>query len=297
MKKRQTVTVNRRFLEILKMLKPDDRLIAYDTIFNSLFDGELIQIKGSDSLEMALACLGPELRRLQTYFDNGKVAKKFKETTQGLFCPHEASETQANSKQNASELKQEAGPIDIYNINSNNNINNNQSNQDYKIINNKLGCINQSNQAEQASTEATCNEELQALADSLGKIIEPLRAEHVELAIRTMDIIEKTAKAGELTIAGEKKSSQVILAQVVGELRRVPADKLADCLQNLYDDIDTRKVNNKFKYALKSLLNLKTRLPAGQASKSNNKSRGFMEHDYTSAELDAVYDSLDEIDM
>ena len=118
---RQTVTLNRRFLELTSELNSEDRLKAYDKILTHLFNDIPIETAGeSESLKIILACLAPELRRAQVVFDNGKISKKLNSTTQASLRPFDASKKQATSEQNSNNRADNSSPYLKYHNNINN---------------------------------------------------------------------------------------------------------------------------------------------------------------------------------
>lgn len=135
--KRQTVTLPRKeFYDKVKDLRPEIKNQVINAILDLFFEEQQIDYNNfEESAQIALALITPDLRRVQSQFDNSRLQKKSKQNSQGLLCPNEAVQNSPNLTNNS----QEDSSIlnnNIYNIYNNKSIN--QSNQENKTTpNNK----------------------------------------------------------------------------------------------------------------------------------------------------------------
>ncbi|MBQ8211237.1 MAG: hypothetical protein IJZ27_01745, partial [Treponema sp.] len=92
--KRQTVTLPKReFYDKVKDLKPEIKNHVIGAILDLFFEEKPIEYENlPENVGLVLACIVPDLRRVQTQFNNGKVQKNSEQTSQGLFCPFEPSQ-------------------------------------------------------------------------------------------------------------------------------------------------------------------------------------------------------------
>ena len=249
--KRQSVTLTRRFLDLTAELNNQDRLTAYDKIFSHLFNEIPIETKGeSDAVRVTLACLAPELRKAQAQYENGVVAKKLTTKSQGLFCPHDGSQQQANNKPEWSQ----SSPI-YNNIINNNNIRNNQTIPNQK---NENYTFEQQNADE--SESHVCNqikksnkEEREFYASVLEENIQ--RIENVELQERVKTLVNKIAHTTTaFRIRNNEVTPEEVLCKMVDIFRTDNVNKIEMRLASVYEDLATReKVSNKFKYLVSSM--------------------------------------------
>ena len=108
MKNRKTITFNADVLLVSEKLKDSDRLVFYDGIFNHFLKGENLPHNNiSETLELAFAYMAPQLRVLQSKFNNGTQKKSIQETKASL-CPNGISESK----------RTEAEGSETYNINN-----------------------------------------------------------------------------------------------------------------------------------------------------------------------------------
>lgn len=279
--KRQSVTLIRRFLDLTTELNNQDRLTVYDKILNHLFNEIPIETKGeSDAVRVTLACLAPELRKAQAQYENGIISKKLATNSQGLLRPHDGSQPQANNKP-------EKGPNDnvIYN-NKNMFLPINQSNH-------------QSSKTQNYTFDAITNGSIEAYAHALEQILKQLQPINAMVSLRIAETLNKLVKSKSIKIKGEEVESVNVLKQIYENIRQVEAKELADVLQQMFDDIDTRKTSNKTKYEIISLYNLQTRLKKQPSKTTQNKSRkkDSWEREYSPEDFEDVYDDLDTCDI
>ena len=86
--KRKTVTISDNVFQTLYRVKDDqERLTCYDTIFKALFTNSPVKMSAlSETVQLAVSCLMPELRKIQGKFKSGKTEKKQKKSSPGAFC-------------------------------------------------------------------------------------------------------------------------------------------------------------------------------------------------------------------
>ena len=275
--KRQSVTLTRRFLDLTAELNNQDRLIAYDKILSHLFNEIPIETKGeSDALRVTLACLGPELRKAQAQYENGVISKKLTTKSQGLFCPNDGSQQQTNNKP-------EKSPND-YNINNNKNMlyTNNQSNH-------------QGDKMQNYTFDAIMNGNIESYAHALEQILKQIQPINAMVSLRTAETLSKIVKSKTIKIKGEEHEPSSVLKQIYETIRQVDAAELVNVLEEMFNDIDTRKVTNKTKYEIMSLFNIYTRIKKKTAKITQNKAsknQGFEQRSKESYNFD-VFENLD----
>ena len=274
---RQSVTLSRRFLELAGELNDKDRLTCYDKILNHLFNEIPIKTQGeSDALRITLACLGPELRKAQTQYENGIISKKLSTNTKGFLCHFDGSQQQANSKP-------EKSPND-YNIYNNKNIlyTNNQSNH-------------QHDKTQDVSFDAITNGNVEMYAHALEKILKQIQTINAMVSLRTAETLSKIVKSESIKIKKEEYAPAQVLKQIYETIRQIEPGGLAELLQELFNDIDARKVTNKTKYEIMSLFHIHTRVKTNK--KTQKKKESFQQHNYTPEQLNSVYTDLDKVEI
>lgn len=279
--KRQSVTLTRRFLDLITELNEADRLIAYDKILNHLFNEIPIETKGdSDAVRVMLACLAPELRKAQAQYDNGKISKKLATSSQGFFCPVDGSQIEASDKRKGASID--------------NNI---------IITNNQVYTNNQSNQGgkkQNYTFDALMDGNIEAYTHALEQILKQLQPINAMIALRTAETLSKIVKVQSIKIKGNDLSPVQILKQIYETVRQVPGEKLAEVLEQLYNDIDTRKITNKSKYEIMSLYNIHTRVTINNSpikQKNYDPWHDHLKHNYTHEQLNSIFDNLDDTDI
>lgn len=73
---RTKLTITANMVKSLNVLKPDDKVIAIDALFNHFFFGEDLFAKDyPDAVNMFLSCCTPEIRLMDSKFNNRKGKK------------------------------------------------------------------------------------------------------------------------------------------------------------------------------------------------------------------------------
>ena len=73
---RKKLTITSNIVKALNVLKPNDKLIAIDALLNHFFFGDnLFSEEYSDAVVMFLACSAPEIRSIESKYENGKQPK------------------------------------------------------------------------------------------------------------------------------------------------------------------------------------------------------------------------------
>ena len=246
--KRQKVTFTRRFLDLTSELNNQDRLNCYDKLFKHLFNGEPIKMKEeSEALKIALACLGPELRKAQAQYENGIISKKLSTNTKGLLCQFDGSQQQANNKPTASQ------PSPFYNSNI---INNNYKNQSIPIQKNEDCAGEQSSsvsQGEICEQKKSNQEEREFYASVLKNNIE--RLENITLQSKMETLVERIAATETaFRIKKEEVLPEKVLCKMVDIFRTDDINKIESRLASVFHDLLNReKVTDKFKYLVSSM--------------------------------------------
>ena len=77
-KKRQSVTLPRKeFYDKVKNLKPEIKNRVIDVILDLFFEEKSIEYENlPENVGLVLACIVPDLKRIQTQYENGKSKKK-----------------------------------------------------------------------------------------------------------------------------------------------------------------------------------------------------------------------------
>ena len=74
---RTKLTITSHIVETLNVLKPADRLLAIDLLFNHFFYGEdLFAKECPDAVSIFLSICAPEIRMLDTKYNNPKGKKR-----------------------------------------------------------------------------------------------------------------------------------------------------------------------------------------------------------------------------
>lgn len=277
--KRQKVTLTRRFLDLTSELNNQDRLNCYDKLFKHLFNGEPIKMKEeSEALKIALACLGPELRKAQAQYENGIISKKLSTNTKGLLCQFDGSQQRADNKP-------EKCPNDniIYN-NKNILYTNNQSNH-------------QHGKMQDVSFDAITNGNVEVYAHALEKILKQIQSINAMVSLRTAETLSKIVKSESIKIKKEEYAPAQVLKQIYETIRQIEPGELAELLQELFNDIDARKVTNKTKYEIMSLFHIHTRIKTNVRKTTQGKKDGFQKHNYTPEQIKSVFTDLDNVDI
>ena len=272
--KRKTLTLSSEFYEKLIHLEPETKHGVLDVVFDFFFAGKSFCYSDfSTDTKTALACIMPDLRRIQTQFDNGKVKKKSKQNSQGLLCPHDASQTKPN-KANASQADSSIYNKDIYNIYNNKQTITNIAAGDPMVI------------------EKLHNE---ILTKTDGLKSTPGAADHQQSIVRFEDLVTRLAHEQAAPIVnGEPVQVDKILDRylnIFAAANNTAALKHLDRIFRLLDEACIeKKITNSYKYLIALFYNQAIIQEHDQEKKTD-----FSQRSYTSEEMNSLFDDLDEI--
>lgn len=248
--KRQTVTLTRRFLDLTNELNESDRLIVYDKILKHLFNEIPIETKDdSDAARITIACLAPELRNAQVRFDNGKIAKKSRQTTQGAVCPFEESKLQANNKQVTS--KNGSDDSSLYN----------NSNNIYNIYNNQITSNQEKNKKEELTqpecqVEKSNQEKRKWFAEVLEQQLERIKEIDEQVHQKMQQVVHAVANESEpYKIKNELVLPETVLEQYLDFFRTENELNIIERLNETIARVEQIKTSNRKRYMIVSLYN------------------------------------------
>lgn len=248
--KRQTVTLTRRFLDLTTELNESDRLIVYDKILKHLFNEIPIETKDdSDAARITIACLAPELRNAQVRFDNGKIAKKSRQITQGAVCPFDESKLKASNKQ----VTSKNGEDDSSLYNNSNNI--------YNIYNNHI-ISNQEKNKKEELTQPECQgeesnqEKREWFAEVLEQQLERIKEIDSQVHQKMLQVVHAVANESEpYKIKNELVLPETVLEKFVDFFRTENEIEIAERFNQIISRVEQIKTTNKKKYLISSLYN------------------------------------------
>ena len=326
-KKRQTITLTRDFYNATKWMKDENRLEFYDTVFRSLFDNKSIDYEKikSENVASALAILSPALSAITSKYEN-RVGKKLKSTPSPFLCSPSSIEMERNgtnlSEPATSYLNNKLNN-NIYNIYTNKQtkektIKENKATTDRNTQPPKKQDDNGDQKINQTKTQDPCDFELTSenlnkaqfycsvLQDKSECIADNfVKARFLELAQRLCQ--EQTP----LKIKGVYTSPDEILNKYVslfaGESDAINK-KLIEIFSYFDDKVEQGTVKNTYKYLVSILYNIAReqvgslestpilQFPQKQPTTSYTDQE-IMRHNYTKEQLNAIYDSLDNIEI
>lgn len=243
--KRQTVTLPRReFYDKIKDLKPEIKTPVINAILDLFFEEKPINYSEySETVSVALACLVPDLRRVQAVYDNGKCEKKSTTKSEGLFCPFEPSEkklTEATASKTDSSILNN----NIYNNIYNNKIISNQSSEKNKTT--------PSNKSELCSDQ----EKREFYAEAVLLQLKRIQMQDPAICDKMSQLVKKLSNKSEaITIKNELVLPEQILEQYL-EFFRTPDDSaILERISEVMSRVSAIKTSNKAKYLVISLYN------------------------------------------
>lgn len=269
--KRKTLTLSRDFFEKVNGFDEQIKHAVYDAVFDLFFNNKNIEYDNFDAVtRTALACLVPDLRRVQTQFDNGRVAKKLRLNSQGIFCPSEASQMMPNE---ANLSHPDSSILNNNNINNNiYNINNNQSTQSSSVRENYTRLM----------------EKINTLKLSQGN--------DEQIIARAEDLFQRVAKEKESpVINGQPVAVADVLVRYLQIFENKSEEDSIKILKNIFDVLDqtcqAKKITNSYRYLISLFYNSSLQ----QVPKTLEHTR-YMQHSYSASEINDVFDSLDDLE-
>lgn len=273
--KRKTLTLPVDLNDKLKRLGDETFVKVMRTIFAVFFEGKIIHYEDYDEItQTALACIMPDLRRIQTQFDNGRCEKNRAKTIKGGVCPFEASQTQPNSANYEPSIYN-----NIYNINNNKNnkqtITNSRPADAVSVISNQI-------QTRLLALESNSEAEQQTVT-RFGELVSRIAREPNPLAINS-----------------EALAPEQILMRFEQIFERKPAqtiDKLTHIFQMLDEACQERKITNTYRYSVALFYNQAMSHFYPSPSKNQQSVPEFSARNYTAEEMNSLFDNLDEIEV
>lgn len=253
--KRKTVTISDNVFQTLYRVKNDqERLNCYDTIFKALFTNSPVKMSAlSETVQLAVSCLLPELRKIQAQYNNRKAKKNSVKSTKGLLCPLEVNQikpTLSNSDENSLACVSNYNN-NIYNINNNNIYNNKQTNNkddndDAVFDHEKLEFFYK-----------RCEEELERVH---GELVKPEDPNLEPIFQKTHDLFRRLAKEKTTPMVnGEPMLLEDIFEHYL-EVFRADSKTVYDKLQNIYFEFkkqcSRKDISNTYKYLVSIFYNL-----------------------------------------
>ena len=269
MKKRRTITLSQDILVIANALSSSGRLVFYDSIINHFLAGKSMPIAEECSPELRVAFAGalPQIRAMESKYDNGTIEKKFTGKTKATLCPSGGSEIKRNEA-NGSEPYNNIYPFPnlIY-------------------IFNKYITTNQ-------STARACEKTFkQTMVASAEEVLSKLRSENQQLYQYFYTIIQTIDKSGAVNIYGTPVPSSKIIQTILELVQNPNFQTVLDSARNKSSEANVR---DSIKYSITYLYN--------QANGVKNKqkqqkppSQDFKQRDYSQEDLSYLFDNLDDI--
>ena len=275
--KRKTVTISDNVFQTLYRVKDDqERLTCYDTIFKALFTNSPVKMSAlSETVQLAVSCLMPELRKIQSKYTNGKTVKKQNLSSVFLSC-----------EQNGSEAKQnEAKKIESFSPDYNNN-NNSINNNIYNIL------ISSSSNIFNKTTNYTSN----ALAETLNQFANTAPGEFKKFC-KTIKLLNQNEM---VKINGVFKNSKEVI-ESIAELLLNPSGLEQIKLQYAELEKKSSEIKNKSKYEISAIFNLANDLKSQKFVKYHGQTKSsnldYEQRNYTEEEYQAVFDNLDNAEI
>lgn len=276
-KKRKTLTMTYELFEAVSKVKsPDERLEIYEIMFNHFFKSKPIEYSKikSDTVSSIIAFMMPDIRKIQSKFDNGNTKKSTKNNASLFTCYNNISQQQANGS------KDLPSDYNIYNIINNiyklinQSLNNSKSNNSYINITNKDIMVKSLQEINQNNTM-----HYEALVKVINEIIGKEK-------IKINGVWLEQAEALD-TIAA------LLVSQEGGRQLALKIDEVAQ----------TQGLKNKLGYLTSALYNLSKDLAKNSNNSSykyynqNKSNPGMLTHNYTAEQLNSVYDDLDTVEI
>ena len=272
--KRKTVTISDNVFQTLYRVKDNqERLTCYDTIFKALFTNSPVKMSAlSETVQLAVSCLMPELRKIQGKFKSGKTEKKLKSESVFLSCKQNGSET----KQTEAEKSRVLSP-DYLNSNSN-------INYIYNIL------ISSSSNIFNKTTNYTGN----ALAEVLKQFKSTAPGEFKKFC----KTINQVSQAEAVKINGVFKKNSDLLESVT-ELLLNPNG--LEQIKLKYDELNKKssEIKNKRNYEISALFNLSHAVKKSNKNQYHKKSKSldYDQRTYSEEDYQKLYDDLDNIEV
>ena len=326
-KKRQTITLTRDFYNATKWMKDENRLEFYDTVFRSLFDNKSIDYEKikSENVASALAILSPTLKAITSKYEN-RVGKKLKENSSPFLC----SPSSIEMERNGTNLIEPA--TSYFNNKLNNNIYNIYTNlykqtKENTIKENKvtteLNAQNKDKQSgeshdngekknNQTKTQDPCDFELTSENHYKAQFYCSVLQDKSEciadnfVKSRFLELIQRLCQEQKpLKIKGVYTSPDEILNKFMNLFRcekEVSNKQLIEVFEYFDNKVEQDTIKNTYKYLISILYNvaregLFSTVPQIQQKQPYTSFANQEINNYTQEQLNAIYDSLDNIEI
>jgi len=261
MKERQTITFSQSIYNIAQALRREERLIFYEQLIDYFLGGKEMTINQySESLRVALACATPQMRVLQSKFNNGNAQKIFHQNAKGLLCPSETSEIKLDEAK-ISESNSRASNfnnLDVTNINIYNKTN--------KLTNSDIAVSKKPTNDTQADERNTDREKILWCIEVLKTASESLESTNPVLRTRFMNLVKRiAAEPGTVKVYGKELRPISILEKYV-DIFRCDDCEVEKKLNQAFTEVDEKadkpgsNVKNKYKYLVTVMYALATGL-------------------------------------
>ena len=265
-KKRKTITFSQDDLVMAEGLNPSEQGMFYTLLIKHFLYSQPINLEElSDTLKVAVLGTLPKIRAMQAKFTNGNVGKNFNEKNRAPLCPVDRSETKQ---------KEANGSESIYN--------NYPLNNNYNILKKYIMIDQSPARARGANSDKTTDAPVVEALNQLQS--KPKLYNLITKIIETIDrpapvkingaVVDKSAIAKELVYLLSRQDFEIQLESAVQEVN------------------NTAGVRDKVKYLLAMLFNL-----ARSLRKPAQNPHGFAERTYSTEELNALYDALDDTSL
>lgn len=260
---RKTLTLKPENVYPIIDLHPADRLLVYDALIGEFLLGKHIDFSQyPDTAKTALYCLKPQLKKLQSQFNNGRKNKPIK-TTASL-CPFDDSQTKP-SKANSARTR--ACHLDKININN----------------------IYNTNQTTACAGTRERDKNLKEINDGDGQAVAKAPATTDDQAI-VQKFLHRLQKLESVKINGMPTPAVKVACNIEQLCARPDAKAI---LQGLFEDMraNSENITNKTNYAISALYNTELRLQrADEASKVKiDWTERYMKHNYTEEQLREMF--------
>ena len=240
--KRKQLALPREFYDKSKEFDTETKHTVQDVVFSHFFDGTPIEYENyPDTVRIALACLLPDLRRIQTQFENGSCEKKSRQNSQGFLCPHDGSQmkpNEANESQNDSSILYSNN---IYN-NINSQINSNQSNS--------------KNETTQSSIEKSDKQKREFFAEVLEQQLLRIQEQDSQTYQKMLAIVQTVAAATQpYKIKDELVLPERVLELYIDFFRTDSEQKIVEQLRDTIARTEAVQTSNRKKYLVATLYN------------------------------------------
>jgi len=270
MKQRKTLTLSQEIYFIGNALSSNSRHVFYEGIINHFLGGTALPNTQelSDDLRVAYACVLPQIRAMQSKYENGSIQKNHIGQTKATLCPSDRSENK-RTEANGSESH-----INIYPF--------------PKLINILNKYISTTNQSPAHARGESTKQNSGAPAEA---VLTKLQSSNQELYIFLYKILEKIEESEMIKISGAPVSNKKVMQAV---LKHFNNPDIETVLKHAQEEARTHNANDEHKYAISVLYNLALQQQKKQQPATEP---GFTQREYNQEFFDGLFDTLDDIEI